>query len=75
MIFDSPLSYVGPGPGLTMFWAFLALLGTIALAVLSLLIWPIRVLIKRLRGEAPPAADAASPKSAPEATPSAPKSE
>jgi hypothetical protein len=44
------LAYVGPGPGLTMFWAFLALLGTICLAVLSLLALPFRILIRRLRG-------------------------
>jgi Na+-transporting methylmalonyl-CoA/oxaloacetate decarboxylase gamma subunit len=44
-----------------MFWAFLALMGTVALAVLSLLIWPIRVLMRRIRGappeEAQPPAD------------------
>jgi hypothetical protein len=51
------LAYVGPGPGLTMAWAFIALMGTIALAVLSLLIWPIRLLIRRLRGTAPAPTD------------------
>jgi hypothetical protein len=45
------LAYVGPGPGLTMVWAFLGLLGTIALAILSLLLWPIRMLIRVIRGE------------------------
>jgi Na+-transporting methylmalonyl-CoA/oxaloacetate decarboxylase gamma subunit len=37
-----------------MVWAFLALLGTIALAILSLLLWPIRLLIRCIRGEKPP---------------------
>jgi hypothetical protein len=44
-----------------MFWAFLALLGTIALAVVYLLIWPFRMLIRKMRGGSPPAtSDAAS---------------
>jgi Na+-transporting methylmalonyl-CoA/oxaloacetate decarboxylase gamma subunit len=54
------LGYVGPGPGLTMVWAFLGLLGTIALAVLSLLIWPIRMMIRKIRGTPPPQ-DTAAP--------------
>ena len=33
-----------------MVWAFIVLLGTIALAFLSLLAWPIRMLIRRMRG-------------------------
>jgi hypothetical protein len=45
------LAYVGPGPGLTMFWAFVALLGTIGLAILYLLIWPVRMLLRRGRGD------------------------
>ncbi len=53
MTFGAELSYVGPGPGLTMVWAFLGLLGTIALAVLSILIWPIRMLIHKIRGTSP----------------------
>jgi hypothetical protein len=36
-----------------MVWAFLGLLGTIALAILSLLLWPIRMLIRAIRGEKP----------------------
>ena len=54
------IGYVGPGPGLTMFWAFLALLGTIALAVLYLLIWPFRMLLRKMRGTPPAANDSAS---------------
>jgi hypothetical protein len=49
-----------------MFWSFVALIGTIALAVLSLLMWPIRVLIRRIRGVPPQdAAQEASKSSAP----------
>jgi hypothetical protein len=44
---------VGPGPGLTMVWAFVCLIGTIGLAVLYLLIWPLRLLIRRMRGATP----------------------
>ncbi len=63
MINPSPLAYVGPGPGLTMFWALLALLGTIGLAILSLLLWPIRMLIRKIRGTPPepPAAPVIKP--------------
>jgi hypothetical protein len=46
-----------------MFWAFVALLGTIALAVLSLLMWPIRLLIRHLRGVPPQDAPQEAPKS------------
>ena len=44
------VGYVGPGPALGFFWAFLALLGTIALSILYLLIWPVRALIRKIRG-------------------------
>ena len=57
------IGYVGPGPGLTMFWAFLALLGTIALAILYLLIWPFRMLIRKIRGTPPPENAAQAPPS------------
>ena len=50
MISTALFGYVGPGPGLTMVWAFFALLGTIGLAILSVLLWPLRMLIRRVRG-------------------------
>jgi hypothetical protein len=64
---DHLLAYVGPGPGLTAAWAFFALLGTIALAVLSLLIWPIRIMIRKMRANsaAPKPDDATKPSDAP----------
>jgi hypothetical protein len=43
-----------------MLWAFLGLLGTIALAILSLLLWPIRMLIRAIRGEKPTEAQPAA---------------
>ena len=46
---DYLLAYVGPGPGLTMFWAFVALIATIGLAILTLLLWPLRMLLTKLR--------------------------
>jgi len=51
MNISTTLAYVGPGPGLTMVWAFLALMGTILLAIVSILLWPIRMLIRKMRGE------------------------
>jgi hypothetical protein len=48
------LAYVGPGPGLTMFWAFVGLLSTIVLAVFSVVYYPIRNLIRSIRGVKPP---------------------
>lgn len=63
------LAYVGPGPGLTMLWALIALLGTIGLAVLYLLAWPLRMLIRRKRGVAP---TEDPPAAAPDANPAEP---
>jgi hypothetical protein len=64
MTLSNLLAYVGPGPGLTMFWAFVALLGTIGLAILYLLIWPVRMLIRRARGDATPSAESSPPDAA-----------
>lgn len=61
------LAYVGPGPGLTMFWAFVGLLSTIGLAVVSILFYPIRSLIRSVRGAPPPSEAATDP--APAAAP------
>ena len=44
-----PLAYVGPGPGLSMLWALVALLITIGSALLAILLWPLRILLLRRR--------------------------
>lgn len=69
MAFVDTLAYVGPGPGLTMLWALIALLGTIGLAVLYLLLWPLRMLFRRKRGAAPAEEPTAA---APDADPAEP---
>lgn len=43
------LAYVGPGPGLSMLWALIGLLGTVAFAVGAVALWPLRSLWRRLR--------------------------
>ena len=43
------LAYVGPGPGLTMTWALIGLLATMLTAVSAMALWPLRLLLKRLR--------------------------
>jgi len=55
------LAYVGPGPGLTMLWALIALLGTIGACVLYLLTWPMRLVIRWARGGAADEQSSGSP--------------
>ena len=43
------LAYVGPGSGVTMLWALLAILGGILFMVFGLLFWPVRVLLRSIR--------------------------
>jgi hypothetical protein len=42
-------AYVGPGPGITMLTALWAVIAAIALAVVGLLVWPLRALFRRLK--------------------------
>ncbi|MEJ2717811.1 MAG: hypothetical protein P8182_11830 [Deltaproteobacteria bacterium] len=42
-------AYVGPGPGITMLGALWAVIAAVALAVVGLLIWPLRALFRRLK--------------------------
>jgi hypothetical protein len=44
------LAYVGPGPGLSMTAALLGLIVTILLALLAFFSWPLRVLLRKIRG-------------------------
>lgn len=46
-------AYIGPGAGISFFSAFGVLLWGILLAVLAILFWPIRALIRRARGGKP----------------------
>lgn len=46
----SLIAYVGPGPGLSMGWALVALLVTVFGAILAVFLWPLRVMFRRLRG-------------------------
>jgi hypothetical protein len=51
-LFSSPgtcLAYVGPGSGITMIWALLAVLGGILFMVLGLVLWPVRLLLRLIR--------------------------
>ena len=43
------LAYVGPGSGVTMLWALLAVLGGILFMVLGLLFWPVRVVLRSIK--------------------------
>lgn len=57
------LAYVGPGPGLSMTAALLGLLATVFLALLAFFSWPLRVLLRKIRGggdEEPAPADVQS---------------
>ena len=43
------LAYVGPGSGVTMLWALLAILGGVLFMVFGLLFWPVRVLLRSIK--------------------------
>jgi hypothetical protein len=44
-------AYVGPGAGVGMIGSLLAVLGAILLAVVGLILWPLRMLRKRRQGK------------------------
>jgi len=46
---SASLAYVGPGSGVTMIWALLAILGSIVFMVFGLLFWPVRVLLRSIK--------------------------
>lgn len=62
-------AYVGPGPGLTMMGSLIGLVGSVLVALLMVLLWPIRLYYKKIkarqRAAAPSAADAPADRSAP----------
>ena len=43
------LAYVGPGSGVTMLWALLAVLGGILFMVVGLVLWPVRLLLRSIK--------------------------
>ena len=43
------LAYVGPGSGITMIWALLAVLGGILLMVVGLVLWPVKLLLRCIK--------------------------
>jgi hypothetical protein len=44
-------AYVGPGPGLTVIGALWAVIAAALLAVLAIVRWPLRYLIRKIRGK------------------------
>ena len=52
------LAYVGPGPGLSMTWALWGPLATLFAAISAIALWPLRVLLRRLRGKTRPSTNA-----------------
>ena len=47
-------AYVGPGPGLTVIGALWAVIAAVLLAVLAIVRWPLRYLLRRLKGNKDP---------------------
>ena len=43
-------AYIGPGAGLSMLGSLLAIVVALALALLGLIVLPVRILIKKLKG-------------------------
>lgn len=43
------LAYIGPGSGITMLWALLAVLGGILFMVVGLVFWPVRLLLRSIK--------------------------
>ncbi|MFW6158359.1 MAG: hypothetical protein ACOC8E_03280 [Planctomycetota bacterium] len=47
---DVLLAYVGPGAGITLLGTLLIVLGAVLLAVFGVLLWPLRALVRAIRG-------------------------
>ena len=43
------LAYIGPGPGLTMLAALVGMLITLAIAIWTVALWPLRAMIRKRR--------------------------
>lgn len=70
---STAFAYVGPGAGLSLLGALLALLGAVAMAVLFIFAWPLRKMLRKRRAArraaGTPKTDDAPPKGAVHATP------
>ena len=56
-------AYVGPGAGVGMIGSLLAVLGAVLLAIVGLILWPLRMLRKRRNGKNGAQAQAERPSS------------
>lgn len=45
------MAYVGPGPGLTMIGSLIGLVGSVLVALLMVLIWPLRLYLKKKKAK------------------------
>ncbi|NBO18273.1 MAG: hypothetical protein EBV03_03430 [Proteobacteria bacterium] len=60
-------AYVGPGPGLTMIGSLIGLVGSVVVALLMVVIWPIRLYYKKLKGGKKPTDSGTTPPAPPAA--------
>ena len=47
------VAYIGPGAGLGLLGALIAVAGALFAALFFVALWPVRMLLRRLRGDAP----------------------
>lgn len=52
---DPAMAYVGPGPGLTMIGSLIGLVGSVVVALLMVIIWPLRLYYKKMKAKKPSA--------------------
>lgn len=45
------MAYIGPGVGISMLGALWAVIATIVVALIGIVLWPLRAMLKRRRGE------------------------
>jgi hypothetical protein len=73
VLFATPaFAYIGPGAGITMLGALWGVIAAVVLALAAVLLWPLRMLLRRRRKGARPANAAASVDSKADASSSAP---
>ena len=61
MLTEILLGYIGPGPGLSMIGALLGLAVTLGFALWAILLWPYRVLMRKLRERREVSSSSAAP--------------